>query len=212
LTLSSGANPGRREAAASGRSRKADTQARILEAAVTLFTARGYEGTSISAVAARAHVSRSAVFWHFGDKENLFREAFRRLLVPFAEEIKASLQHLDARKRLVELFDVYESFVAEHRDTIQSIVRWVLESRSLRASLEKPLFAMHDEFARDVRGACEEILDDPNEAAAVAAGILSLLHGNLLLSFLDPDPSGRELRRAGLRRVTERTLQGRRGD
>ena len=48
-------------------------------------------GTSVSAIAARAGVSPSAIFWHFGDKATLFQEAFRTLLVPFVEELKGTL-------------------------------------------------------------------------------------------------------------------------
>ncbi len=188
------------------RSRKEATQARILEAAIGLFAERGYERTSISALAERAGVSRSAVFWHFGDKEALFQEAFRRMLVPFAEQFKASLERQDPGRLLFELFDVYEGFVAEHRSEIEPIVRWVLESPTLRSSLRKPLLALLDQFVRDVCEALEELVPDPREARALAAGIVSLLNGNLMLSFLDGSPSSEELHREGLRRVTQRLL------
>ena len=48
-----------------------------------LFAQRGYERTTIAAIASEAQVSRAAVFWHFGDKANLFQESCRELLVPF---------------------------------------------------------------------------------------------------------------------------------
>jgi len=185
---------------------KAETQARILDAAVALFAARGYDGASISAIAARAGVSRGAVFWHFSEKDTLFQEAFRCMLVPFAEELKATLDHMDARRRLFELFVVYEHFVAQHRARIESIVRWVLESPTLRSRLQRPLLALLDEFVRDVRGSLEELCDDDGEAAALAAAFASTLHGNLLLSFLDPNPERHALRRAGLRRIAEQIL------
>ncbi len=38
-------------------------------------------------------------------------------------------------------------------------------------------------------------------------GIVSMLHGNLLLAILDPDPRKDQMRRAGLRRVVERVLR-----
>jgi hypothetical protein len=58
---------------------KAATQERILAAASELFLTRGYENTTIAQVAARAEVSRATVFWHFSDKESLFRECFNRI-------------------------------------------------------------------------------------------------------------------------------------
>jgi AcrR family transcriptional regulator len=93
-----------RTRAASSEGRKAETQARILDAAAGLFTTRGYERTSISLLAAQAGVSRAAIFWHFGSKAGLFEETCRRLLRPFFEEIRSSLQHLAPHKRLFELF------------------------------------------------------------------------------------------------------------
>ena len=184
---------------------KAETQERILAASIALFAERGFERTSISAIASRAGVSRSALFWHFGDKEGLFREAFRRMLVPFFEEFKASLEHLDARKRVYEIFAAYERVVEEHEGTIRSIVRWLLESEKLRASLLETLFHLHDEFIRDVR-LCFEELHGGAESGALAAAVVALLDGNLLLTLLDPDPRSRELRRSGLRALTRRVL------
>lgn len=185
---------------------KARTQARILEAAAALFAARGYEGASISAIAGRAGVSRSAVFWHFGDKETLFRETFRRMLVPFAEEVARTLTHADPATRLVELISVYERFVEQQIPAIQAFVRWVIESPTLRSSIREPLFALHDHFVRDVRDALAQALGDREPAEALSMGLISMLHGNLLLAMVDGDPQRARLRRAGLRRMVERAL------
>ena len=191
-------------AAESGR--KAETQARIVAAAAALFAARGYEGTSITAVAARAGVSRGAVFWHFGDKETLFQHAFHAMLVPFFDELKHTIEHVDARTRLFQLFDVYEEFVSLHRERIQSIVRWIIESPALRGRLQRPLIGLADEFVRDLRESLDELFADDPDVAALSAAIASTLHGNLLLSLLDSNPERRELRRTGLRRLAERAL------
>jgi len=191
------------------RPRKGETQERILRAAVELFATHGYQRTSISAIASRAEVSRPAVFWHFGDKESLFREAFRRMLLPFFGELQRKLAHVDPGKRVFEIFDVYERVVQENRETILAIVRWFLESEALRASLRTTLFALHDELMRDFRAAFEELALDAQEADILSAAVLSMLDGNLLLSLLDPDPQKHERRRAGLRRFTERALRDR---
>ena len=186
--------------------RKAETQARILESAVALFAERGFEGTSITAIASRAHVSRATIFWHFGDKATLFQEACRRVLVPFIEELRNTLQHLDARKRLFELFNVYEQFVSAHQGTIETFVRWGLESHELRAQLQKPLFALHDEFVRDIRESFLELWEDSAQATELAAAFIALLDGNLLLALLETNPGNRELRSRGLRLLAEQVL------
>jgi AcrR family transcriptional regulator len=186
--------------------RKAQTQSRILEAAAGLFTTRGYERTSISAIAAQAGVSRAAIFWHFGNKAGLFEETCRRLLGPFFEEIRSSLQHLAPRKRLFELFDVYESFVSTYRGPIESFVRWALESPQAWATLQGPLFAMHDEFMADLRETLEELIPDRRAAEPLAAALAATLDGNLLLDVLESGDGNREIRRQGLRRMAELAL------
>jgi AcrR family transcriptional regulator len=180
---------------------KAETQNRILESAAQLFLTRGYERTSIRAVAAEAGVSRAAVFWHFRSKAGLFEETCRRLLSPFFEEIRSSLRHLAPRKRLFEFFSVYESFVSTYRGPIQGFVRWALESPAAWATLQGPLFAMHDEFMRDIRDALQEILPDRSTADPIAAALIATLDGNLLLDVLESERGNRELRRQGLRRI-----------
>jgi AcrR family transcriptional regulator len=46
----------------------------ILEAATALFLQKGYLGTSMDEVAARAAVSKQTVYKHFSDKQSLFEE------------------------------------------------------------------------------------------------------------------------------------------
>ena len=182
--------------------RKAVTQARILSAARALFAEHGYERTTIAAVASEAGVSRAAVFWHFGDKASLFQESCRELLVPFLQELGRSIDNADPRERMLVLLSVYEEFVEKNRETIETFVRWVLESPTLRATLQKQLFELHGQFARDMRVALTDAIGESSQAPALAADLVSLLDGNLLLSFMDPDPEARRLRHEGLRAIS----------
>lgn len=54
------------------------TKERILGAAEELFAAQGFSGTSLRQVTSRADVNIAAVNYHFGSKENLVNEVFRR--------------------------------------------------------------------------------------------------------------------------------------
>jgi AcrR family transcriptional regulator len=57
-----------------------DTRERILDVAERLFMAYGYEGTSMRTITGAAEVNLAAVNYHFGSKEALLREVFRRRL------------------------------------------------------------------------------------------------------------------------------------
>ena len=54
------------------------TKDRILGAAEELFAQHGFTGTSLRQVTSRADVNIAAVNYHFGSKENLVNEVFRR--------------------------------------------------------------------------------------------------------------------------------------
>jgi len=185
--------------------RKEATQARILRASMDLFATRGFEGTSISAIASRAGVSRGAVFWHFGSKAALFKEACVRFFVPFWREFEKSLEG-PPRERVFELLEAYEKFVGSNRETIRAFVRWVLESQTMRESLQGELFALHGLFIRKISGAIAQLTENPAQAEALSLGLVSHLAGNLLFELLDPDAQLNERRRKSLRAVAERLL------
>ena len=66
--------------------RNNDTRERILDAAERLFMAHGYEGTSMRQITGEAAVNLAAVNYHFGSKESLMQEVFRRRLDWLNEE------------------------------------------------------------------------------------------------------------------------------
>ncbi len=59
-----------------------DTRQRLLDAAERLFAERGYDGTSMRALAERAGTSVSAANYHFGGKHALLREVLSLRLSP----------------------------------------------------------------------------------------------------------------------------------
>ena len=125
---------------------KAATQERILGAATELFLSRGYENTTIAQVAERAEVSRATVFWHFSDKESLFRECFNRICEPFRVSLNRDFSSLPPEKRLREQVELYQSFVQEHRANVDGFVRWAMEHTNFRDWLIRTLLDLHQRF------------------------------------------------------------------
>lgn len=60
-----------------GRPKDPEKRTAILDAAKALFPVRGYEGTSMDAIARAAGVSKLTVYSHFQDKDTLFVEAVK---------------------------------------------------------------------------------------------------------------------------------------
>ena len=86
------------------------TKDRILGAAEELFAQFGFAGTSLRQVTSRADVNIAAVNYHFGSKENLDNEVFRRRMDDM------SRQRIDALKAAItqhpgELEPILAAFV-----------------------------------------------------------------------------------------------------
>src|SRR5574344_2143915 len=72
------------------------TKDRILSAAVELFAVHGFAGTSLRQVTSVADVNIAAVNYHFGSKENLVNEVFRRRMDEMSAARLAQLARANA--------------------------------------------------------------------------------------------------------------------
>ena len=69
-----------------------ETVAKILDAALELFCAQGYEGTSIQDIVDRLDgMTKGAVYHHFKSKEEIFNAAFDRAMAPIVEHRRSML-------------------------------------------------------------------------------------------------------------------------
>ncbi len=62
------------------------TRERIVKAAERLFAERGYDGTSIRAIVAKARVNQAAINYHFDGKDGLYREVLRTAFRALTED------------------------------------------------------------------------------------------------------------------------------
>ena len=81
--------PGRREAEARA------TREALIQAALELFTERGYAGVGTEEIVSRAKVTRGALYHHFTDKRDLFRAVFERVEGDLMERIGATMEGAD---------------------------------------------------------------------------------------------------------------------
>jgi AcrR family transcriptional regulator len=136
------------------------TKDRILGAAEELFAQHGFGGTSLRQVTSRADVNIAAVNYHFGSKENLINEVFRRRMDEMSQQRLAALE-LARREHPGQLEPVLAAFVepalALARDRqggvafIRVIARAYAEKNdSLRKFLSEQYGHVLREFARAI--------------------------------------------------------------
>jgi AcrR family transcriptional regulator len=93
------------------RQRGEDTSRRILEAALALFAAEGFDSASTRAIAEQAEVNLPAIQYYFGSKEGLYRAAIAHIgeqatqaIGPIARRVQDTLDtNAPSRAQLVNL-------------------------------------------------------------------------------------------------------------
>lgn len=93
-----------------------DVRDRIRDAALDLFGQRGFEGTSIGDIAALAGVAKANVLYHYGTKDDLWRDAVDHLYA----EIDAFFAERLADHREVSL----EAFSTGVRIYLEACLKW----------------------------------------------------------------------------------------
>ena len=89
--------------ARTNRERTETTRLALTEAARTLFVNKGYGDTSTPEIAVAAGITRGALYHHFADKRDLFRQVLQRESQAVAADIEAAAPgQLSPREALLE--------------------------------------------------------------------------------------------------------------
>lgn len=92
------------------------TRKAIMDAAEDLFSERGFFGTSVRAITTKAGVNLAGVNYHFGSKEALIEEVFRRRFDPInvkrMERMASVLEKAGKAGKKPALKDVLHAFIS----------------------------------------------------------------------------------------------------
>jgi AcrR family transcriptional regulator len=89
---------------------KLETRDLILEAARELFVSEGYEGVTMRKVAEKIEYSPTAIYVHFADKEELFRELCHQDFAHLAQVFQSTALPQDVVERLKHIGRTYVEF------------------------------------------------------------------------------------------------------
>ena len=167
-----------------------ETREKILETATRLFSSHGYTSTSLSQVAKEAQVSKALIFWHFENKEKLFRSAVQRTLEPYIINVLDELEGLSELDQIKLLIDRYYRFVSENLYSVKFFLGLILREEQHPDDLVGHM----NELQRMYRNLLADILDSGRQkgifrstiAPGLEAGlIMSALYGILVQGFMN---------------------------
>lgn len=97
--------------------RSIDTQARLLETAIELFSSIGFDGVTVAMVEEQAEAQRGLLAYHFKTKEDLWRTAADDLFGRLQDRIQGVAKALEAvskDERRIAIVTEFIRFSAEH--------------------------------------------------------------------------------------------------
>jgi AcrR family transcriptional regulator len=167
------------------------TRERILDVALDLFIDQGYEGTSLRQIAERLGVTKAALYYHFGAKEDILMALHMRL-------------HEFGKNALSEMRGDEPITLERWGALLDEVVDQVLLQRKLflmhernQAALEKLHNQGHDAEHEDLQNQLRHVLSDPRlplrDRVRMAASMGALFAGLFLPSDATPESDSQEL-------------------
>ncbi len=95
-------------------SKGALTAQRILDAAEGLFSAQGYEGTSLRQIANKSEIKEPGLYNHFAGKQALYEAVLHRALNPMAEALSNHLEKASGLRDYTDLPAVMTDLLLDH--------------------------------------------------------------------------------------------------
>lgn len=177
---------------------------RILDAAAELFSQRGYAGAGVDQLAARSGIAKTAIYYHFGNKEGLLAAVLERAATTWIDGIQAAAKQagdpiarldralagmramLEEKPWILKLVQILALEVAEEKPEVRATLQSIL-----RRAREAIVTGLHEALGIEL----------PN-AERIAGVMLALLDGISLGLHLDPEAISLDEAFDEMRRIT----------
>lgn len=100
---------------------------RVLAGATEEFAAHGFAGARIDRIAGRVGLNVRMIYYHFGNKEGLYRGVLRAIYVEAATMLTRVAEHTDPVRRSVEAVSQYFDLLTSHPHFADILVREYLD-------------------------------------------------------------------------------------
>ncbi|MFF8565307.1 TetR family transcriptional regulator [Streptomyces albidoflavus] len=101
----------------------AERREQLLDIGRTLFAAKGFEGTSVEEIAAKAGVSKPVVYEHFGGKEGLYAVVVDREMRQLLDMVTSALTAGHPRELLEQAAFALLDYIDAYTDGFRILVR-----------------------------------------------------------------------------------------
>lgn len=163
--------------------RRLQTETAVLASAESLFVQRGYHRTTVDEIAAKAGLTKGAVYVHFKDKQDvllvLLRRAEDRVLVPILKDLEDP--DFNPVQKLVNYVHNWARVAIEQRNTMFLPILMSFEFLGTDDPIERAITSMYDRTYE----ALAEVIEDGRKAGVIASDGDAREHAAVLVAFMD---------------------------
>jgi TetR/AcrR family acrAB operon transcriptional repressor len=166
------------------------TRDKILLAALTIFSRRGYSEASMDEIAREAGITKGALYWHFQDKQALYEAVVDLVLKRQMEAISKPLAGLSSLEEKVEaVVRATIDFYRSNQQVVEFYSNMLFEGKLLtQMDLKKTMTEMYSSYRRELAGLLRESdLPEGLTPEIAAALLVSCLDGIFIQWALDPE-------------------------
>lgn len=169
------------------------TRQTIIDVTARLFAERGYAGTSLDLVAKEADTSKSSIFWHFQNKEDLlFTVVDQALSVWETRAGEEVLAQPSPPLRFARLLELHRELAEDHGHTLRLLLGLLLETADGDEAVRVRFQRIYEGYRRSAAQIIEAGRRSGDFAESANADHLATLFlaahdGVFVQRFLDPD-------------------------
>ena len=153
------------------------TKQEILEHALALFMKKGYEGASMSDLAAATGIKKASLYAHYSGKEEIFSAVFTGVVEEYRETIQSLTLKREDESALTRLERMFRAFLRYCHNNPRMYFwdrYFYFSPEFIQARMERETKETQDEFQRAIQSAISdgiarrEICPQPVESAALS--------------------------------------------
>jgi AcrR family transcriptional regulator len=168
------------------------TRQAIIDVTTRLFATRGYAGTSLDLIAKEANTSKSSIFWHFENKEDLLFTVVDKAMSDWEVEAGGKIMaQPDPPAQLEKLIDLYRELATRRPDTLRLLLGLLLETADANEKVKQRFQKMYRGYRESIRIVLNGGIESGHfnkklPAPHLSAMVLALFDGLFIQWFLDP--------------------------
>ena len=193
--------------------RAADRRRQIIQVAMALFSAKGFEGTTTREISKAAGVSEAIIFRHFATKEDLYAAIIDFIIQGHCEQFYSELNQAMEKRDDAVIFETLAFRILETHREEPALLRLLLFSsleghKLSQLFMESQVRPVYELLSNYIRERARQGAFRKADAMVLVRGFLGMVSHHSLITLIYGDPFLRKSNRDMAREFSRMFLQG----